>query len=127
MGVKKGSKAERKQGQNVMDSSLTRSTLRCIVIWPLKEPLKLAFIKPLYYFQVFYVNDGSEHMQDAVVFEIELTSANGELPPEMRLRQRFRLQISIRPVNDVPHIEVNKGQPLRIGKDTGAGQVGHQP
>ena len=65
---------------------------------------------------MFYVNDGSEYLQDSVVFEIELTSTGGTLPPELRYRQRFRLQISIRPANDIPRIEVNKGRPLRIGK-----------
>ena len=54
--------------------------------------------------QVSYVHDGSESTQDAVIFEIELSSSRTPLDPEMRVRQRFRLQISIRPTNDVPSI-----------------------
>ena len=50
------------------------------------------------------MHDGSESTKDAVIFEIELSSSRTPLDPEMRVRQRFRLQISIRPTNDVPSI-----------------------
>lgn len=67
-----------------------------------------------------YVHDGSEFSQDAIILEVELKATN--LPPEMRLRQRFRLQISIRGVNDVPKIELGPslraGKPLRIAEGT---------
>ena len=59
------------------------------------------------------MHDGSESTQDAVIFEIELSSSR-TLDPEMRVRQRFRLQISIRPTNDVPSIEM--GPALKAGK-----------
>mgnify|MGYP001404014053 CR=1 FL=1 len=75
-------------------------------------------VKPLYFLllsliiffyspKVSYMHDGSESTQDAVIFEIELSSSRpNSLDKEMRVRQRFRLQISIRPHNDVPKIEM---------------------
>ena len=74
--------------------------------------------------QVYYLHDGSESSQDGVIFEIELNSMrnNVMLPSEMRVKQRFRLQISIRPQNDVPKIELGPllkgGKPLRIAQGT---------
>jgi hypothetical protein len=75
---------------------------------------------------VHYVHGGSEFVQDAISFEIELSSSSGGsnsvLPKEMHVRQRFRLQISIRPLNDVPRIELGPelkgGRPLRIAEGT---------
>ena len=67
--------------------------------------------------QVYYVHDGSESSQDAVIFEIELKSSEQELPREMRVRQRFRLQISIRPVNDPPQIGLTV-KSLKIAEGT---------
>ncbi len=44
------------------------------------------------------------------------------LPAELGLRQRFRLQISIRPQNDVPEIQLGPalqgGKPMRIAEGT---------
>ena len=69
--------------------------------------LWFSFIIFFYSQKVSYVHDGSESTQDAVIFEIELSSSRpNSLDKEMRVRQRFRLQISIRPHNDVPKIEM---------------------
>ena len=81
----------------------------------------LVFPHYFFYFQkVSYVHDGSESTQDAVIFEIELSSSRpNSLDKEMRVRQRFRLQISIRPHNDVPKIEMGpalKGKYLKFWK-----------
>ena len=67
--------------------------------------------------QVYYVHDGSESTPDAIIFEIELKSGNSDLPREMRIRQRFRLQISIRPVNDPPQIGLTV-KSLKIAEGT---------
>ena len=67
------------------------------------------------------MHDGSESTQDAVIFEIELSSSRpNSLDKEMRVRQRFRLQISIRPNNDVPKIEMGpalKGKIFNVLKN----------
>ena len=67
------------------------------------------------------MHDGSESTQDAVIFEIELSSSRpNSLDKEMRVRQRFRLQISIRPNNDVPKIEMGpalKGKIFKVLKN----------
>ena len=67
--------------------------------------------------QVYYVHDGSESSPDAIIFEIELKSGSSDLPREMRIRQRFRLQISIRPVNDPPQIGLTV-KSLKIAEGT---------
>ena len=58
------------------------------------------------FFQVYYIHDGSEFSTDSIFFEIELSTqgARTSLPVEMQVKQRFQLQISIRPQNDVPKI-----------------------
>ena len=60
------------------------------------------------YLQVYYIHDGSEFSTDVIIFEIELSNHGSvsSLPAELQLRQRFQLQISIRPQNDVPKIEL---------------------
>ena len=71
--------------------------------------LRLWFSLIIFFYspKVSYMHDGSESTQDAVIFEIELSSSRpNSLDKEMRVRQRFRLQISIRPHNDVPKIEM---------------------
>ena len=68
------------------------------------------------FLQVYYVHDGSESSQDAVIFEIELKSSQ-DLPRDLRVKQRFRLQISIRPVNDPPNIGLTT-QVLKIAEGT---------
>ena len=62
------------------------------------------------------MHDGSESSPDAIIFEIELKSGS-DLPREMRVRQRFRLQISIRPVNDPPQIGLTV-KSLKIAEGT---------
>ena len=91
------------------------------VLWPEFRIIKLWFSLIIFYSQkVSYVHDGSESTQDAVIFEIELSSSRpNSLDKEMRVRQRFRLQISIRPHNDVPKIEMGpalKGKYLKFWK-----------
>ena len=53
---------------------------------------------------------------------MQKSSSSTLLPPELRIKQRFRLQISIRPQNDVPKIELGAalqgGKPLRIAQGT---------
>ena len=89
------------------------------VLRPEFKIIKLWFSLIIFYSQkVSYVHDGSESTQDAVIFEIELSSSRpNSLDKEMRVRQRFRLQISIRPHNDVPKIEMGpalKGKYLKF-------------
>ena len=64
------------------------------------------------YLQVYYIHDGSEFSTDVIIFEIELSNHGSvsSLPAELQLRQRFQLQISIRPQNDVPKIELGTGK-----------------
>ena len=64
------------------------------------------------YLQVYYIHDGSEFSTDVIIFEIELSNHGSvsSLPAELQLRQRFQLQISIRPQNDVPKIELGNGK-----------------
>ena len=61
--------------------------------------------------QVYYVNEGMEYLQDSIVMEIEFvpskSKGKSELPQFLRVRQRFLLQISIRPINDKPRIDVH--------------------
>ena len=63
------------------------------------------------FFQVYYVNEGMEYLQDSIVMEIEFvpskSKGKAELPQFLRVRQRFLLQISIRPINDKPRIDVH--------------------
>ena len=68
------------------------------------NPLIIPFFSGL--FQVYYIHDGSEFSTDSIFFEIELSTqgARTSLPVEMQVKQRFQLQISIRPQNDVPKI-----------------------
>ena len=62
----------------------------------------------VFFFQVYYIHDGSEFSTDSIFFEIELSTqgARTSLPVEMQVKQRFQLQISIRPQNDVPKIGI---------------------
>ena len=54
-----------------------------------------------------YANDGSEFLQDSIVFEIEFSTTSGSaLPDFLHMRQRFLLQISVRPLNDIPRLDV---------------------
>ena len=41
------------------------------------------------------------------MFEIEFSSSGFSLPDFLRVRQRFLLQISVRPINDIPRIDVH--------------------
>ena len=59
---------------------------------------------------MYYVNEGMEFLQDSVVMEIEFVSSQGsrqQLPDFLRVRQRFLLQISVRPINDKPRLDVH--------------------
>ena len=89
-----------------------------IVFWGLKiASFILLCIFYIFSLQVYYVHDGSESSPDAIIFEIELKSGSSDLPREMRIRQRFRLQISIRPVNDPPQIGLTV-KSLKIAEGT---------
>ena len=68
-------------------------------------------------FQVQYINDGSEYLQDSMVFELEF-STSFSVPQHLKMRHRFTLEISVRPKNDVPVIELRRGAMLRLAKGT---------
>ena len=68
-------------------------------------------------FQVQYINDGSEYLQDSMVFELEF-STSFSVPQHLKMRHRFTLDISVRPKNDVPLIELRRGAMLRLAKGT---------
>ena len=76
-----------------------------------KQNISKWFFRILY-LQVYYIHDGSEFSTDVIIFEIELSNHGSvsSLPAELQLRQRFQLQISIRPQNDVPKIELGNGK-----------------
>ena len=71
----------------------------------------------LYSLQVQYINDGSEHLEDTVVFELEF-STSFAIPQHLKMRHRFIVHISVRPKNDIPLIEVRRGALLRLAKGT---------
>lgn len=71
--------------------------------------------------QVHYANDGSENLQDSIVFEVEFNASakDQKAPPPafLRARQRLLLQVKVRPVNDIPRIDVPDGV-LRVALGT---------
>jgi hypothetical protein len=67
--------------------------------------------------QVQYVNDGSDHLEDLIVFELEFSTAFA-LPQHLKMRHRFTLHIGVRPKNDLPVIELRRGALLRLAKGT---------
>ncbi|XP_068083524.1 chondroitin sulfate proteoglycan 4 [Anabrus simplex] len=69
--------------------------------------------------KVRYLHDGSENLQDSIMFELELSAGTGFiLPSYLQGRHRFVLPVNITPVNDPPSLTLPAGKVLRLAQGT---------
>lgn len=70
-------------------------------------------------FQVRYLHDGSESLQDSITLELELAPGAGfVLPGYLQGTHRFVLHVDITPINDSPVLVISASKVLRLAQVT---------